>query len=56
MPYDWMIDVLRDLSRFAQENRMPALVQKLDDASRLAEVEIARRRREVEASSGPRDD
>ncbi|MEI4470994.1 hypothetical protein [Frigidibacter sp. MR17.24] len=43
MSYDWMIDVLRDLSQFADANDMPRLVAQLEAARAEAEAEIARK-------------
>ncbi|MEI4486108.1 hypothetical protein V8J36_07880 [Frigidibacter sp. MR17.14] len=52
MRYEWMIDVLSDLARFAEENRMPDLVQRLEEARLVAELEIARREQEAPVGDG----
>lgn len=41
MGHDWILDVLTDLKTFARANGMPSLATQLDDASFVAQVEIA---------------
>jgi hypothetical protein len=41
MGHDWILDVLADLKTFARTNDMPTLAAQLDDASYVAQVEIA---------------
>ncbi|SMX27148.1 hypothetical protein TRP8649_01250 [Pelagimonas phthalicica] len=41
MGQDWILDVLADLKTFARENGMPSLAAQLDDASFVAQAEIA---------------
>ena len=41
MGRDWIIDVLADLRMFARKNDMPLLTAQLEEASLVAEVEIA---------------
>ncbi len=43
MKDDWIVAVLRDLREFADLNGLPFLAESLEDAARLAEVELARR-------------
>ena len=42
MTETWMIDVLTDLRRFANENQMARLADKLDDTINVAAGEVAR--------------
>jgi hypothetical protein len=41
MGNDWILDVLSDLKTFARANGMPSLAAQLDDASFVAQAEIA---------------
>ena len=41
MGHDWILDVLSDLKAFARANDMPTLAAHLDDASYVAQIEIA---------------
>lgn len=41
MGHDWILDVLSDLKAFARANDMPTLAAQLDDASYVAQIEIA---------------
>lgn len=41
MQNDWILDVLSDLRRFAQENGLPRLAQHLDETTMLAAAEIS---------------
>jgi hypothetical protein len=41
MGHDWIIDVLTDLKTFARANGMPTLAAQLDDASFVAQAEMA---------------
>jgi hypothetical protein len=41
MGHDWILDVLTDLKTFARANGMPTLAAHLDDASCVAQIEIA---------------
>lgn len=41
MGHDWIIDVLTDLKTFARANGMPSLAAQLDDASFVAQAEMA---------------
>ena len=40
MSQDWMIDVLSDLKKFAQQNGLVALAEQLDDTILLATAEL----------------
>jgi len=40
---DWILDVLADLKAFAGANDLPFLAESLDDARRLAAVELSLR-------------
>jgi len=40
MGHEWIIEVLRDLSVYANANGLPALAGKAEEALRVAEVEI----------------
>lgn len=44
MGYDWIIDVLTDMRRFAGQNEMPLLCAQLDEAMRIATVEVGAKR------------
>lgn len=44
MGNEWIIDVLADLHSFADQNEMPLLCARLDDAMLVAAVEVAGRR------------
>jgi len=41
MGHDWILDVLTDLKTFARANGMPSLATQLDDATFVAQAEIA---------------
>jgi hypothetical protein len=41
MGHDWILDVLADLKTYARVNGMPSLAAQLDDASFVAQVEVA---------------
>ena len=41
MGHDWILDVLADLKTFARTNGMPSLAAQLDDATLVAQAEIA---------------
>ena len=41
MKQDWILDVLFDLRSFARANGMPALAAQLDDATFVAQAELA---------------
>jgi len=41
MTNEWIIDVLADLSPFANENGLTALAMQLDDAALVAKAEIS---------------
>lgn len=41
MEYQWILDVLRDMKSFAQENGLTALAEQLDDTQHVALAEIA---------------
>ena len=41
MPYDWMMGVLADLRRFAEQNGMPRLAEHLHDTTLIAALEIS---------------
>ena len=41
MGHDWILDVLTDLKTYARANGMATLAAQLDDASFVAQVEIA---------------
>lgn len=41
MGYDWIFEVLEDLKSFAEANGMPALAAKVDEAIKVAAVEVA---------------
>ena len=41
MKYDWILDVLVDLRRFAQVNGLDTLAQELEQTRQVASVEIA---------------
>lgn len=41
MGHDWILDVLTDLKTFARANGMPVLASQLDEASFVAQAEIA---------------
>ena len=41
MGHDWILDVLTDLKTFARANGLPTLATQLEDASYVAQVEIA---------------
>ena len=40
MSHEWMIDVLKDLKKFAQTNGLMALAEQLDDSLLIAANEI----------------
>lgn len=40
MSQDWMIDVLQDLRKFAQKNKLKKLAEQLDDTIHIAVEEI----------------
>lgn len=42
MQYEWILDVLADLRAFARTNGLARLAERLDEAARAAEEEIAR--------------
>ena len=44
MGNDWIIDVLADLHSFADQNDMPLLCARLDEAMLVAAIEVAARR------------
>jgi hypothetical protein len=41
MGNEWIIDVLADLRSFAHKNELPLLAAQLNDATRVAQVEIS---------------
>lgn len=41
MQHDWILDVLVDLRNFARSNGLPAVAEKLTEATDLAMIEIA---------------
>ncbi len=41
MKHDWMIDVLADLEKYAQENGLVAVSEQLNDAKLMAATEIS---------------
>ena len=41
MGHDWILDVLTDLKTFARANGLPTLAAQLDDASLVAQAELA---------------
>jgi hypothetical protein len=41
MGHDWILDVLTDLKTFSRANGLPALASQLEDASFVAQLEIA---------------
>ena len=41
MKQDWILDVLFDLKTFARANGLPSLAAHLEDASLLAQIELA---------------
>lgn len=41
MGHDWILDVLTDLKTFARANDMPSLAAQLDDATFVAQAEMA---------------
>lgn len=41
MGQDWILDVLTDLKTFARANGMPSLAAQLDDATFVAQAELA---------------
>ncbi len=41
MGHDWILDVLADLKTYARSNGMLSLAAQLDDASFVAQVEVA---------------
>lgn len=43
MDDDWILDVLTDLKGFAETNGLPFLAVTLEDALRIAEIELASR-------------
>ncbi len=43
MGHDWILDVLTDLKTFARANGLPTLAAQLDDASLVAQAEMASR-------------
>ncbi len=56
MSQDWMIDVLRDLQKFAQKNNHEVLAEKLDETIHVAVAEITakvRRRAAVDPYAQP---
>ena len=44
MKNEWILDVLDDLRSFAQDHRLPALSEQLDDARLIAASELAAQR------------
>ncbi len=40
MGHDWVFDVLKDLRTYALANDLTALAQKIEEALRMAELEI----------------
>ncbi|WP_198672030.1 hypothetical protein [Pseudogemmobacter bohemicus] len=42
MGHDWVFDVLRDLRTYALNNDLPELAQKVEEALRVAELEIGK--------------
>lgn len=42
MQYDWVIDVLADLKKFAQQNELTLLSEQLDDSIMIAAEDIKR--------------
>lgn len=52
MKHDWILDVLRDLTAYAQANGMPALAEHMEDAQLLAAAEMERA---SGAGEGPAD-
>ena len=43
MDDDWILDVIADLKTFAQANDLPFLAVSLNDALRVAQIELASR-------------
>ncbi|MCU0910810.1 MAG: hypothetical protein MUE98_05520 [Rhodobacteraceae bacterium] len=43
MDDDWILDVIADLKTFAEANDLPFLAVSLNDALRVAEIELASR-------------
>ncbi len=41
MGHDWILDVLTDLKTFARANGLPTLAAQLEDASYVAQAEMA---------------
>lgn len=52
MKQDWILEVLRDLTTFAQANAMPGLAEHLEDAQLLAVAEMERTADEDPVSEG----
>jgi hypothetical protein len=52
MKQDWILEVLRDLTTFAQANAMPGLAEHLEDAQLLAAAEMERSADEIRSSEG----
>lgn len=52
MKYDWILDVLTDLRKFANVNGMDTLAGQLEDAELIAAAEIASRSETVMESVG----
>lgn len=51
MRHDWVLDVLTDLQRFAEANRLDHLAEQLALAHRIAQTDIASSGREVHVNT-----
>ena len=49
---DWVISVIADLRRFAEENDLPALARELEIAEQVGSAEVAAAARTVAAAGG----
>jgi hypothetical protein len=41
MAHEWIFEVLQDMRNYSQKNGLPALMEQLDEALRVAKTEIA---------------